>query len=61
MSWVIIDRVSKKAVLETFNPEFLEMLNTEKYQALPVKEYLEQLNLQINGGMTYADKRGKTK
>lgn len=43
-SWVIKDRSTGEAVLELFNPKAVENLNTEKYEAVPIQEYLGSLN-----------------
>ena len=56
MSWVIKDNQTKEVVCEIFNEKLLNKLNTKKYEAVPVKEHLEQLNKELNGGMTYKDK-----
>lgn len=42
-SWVIIDRSTGNAVLETYN-EALTKLNQKKYKAVPILEYLQSLN-----------------
>lgn len=46
-SWVIINKETKKAVFETFNPKHVELLNTNKYEAIPIYDYLCELNKQI--------------
>jgi len=43
-SWIIIEKATGKAVLETFNPKVMEAINTEKYEAIPVLQYLASLN-----------------
>jgi hypothetical protein len=43
-SWVIVDKATGKAVLEIWNEEWLKLLKTDKYQAIPVQEYLGGLN-----------------
>ena len=43
-SWVIRDKTTKEVLFETFNPKCVEMLNTEKYEAVPILEYLVSLN-----------------
>jgi hypothetical protein len=43
-SWVIRNKVTKEVVLETFNPKAVAALNTEKYEAIPILEYLASLN-----------------
>ena len=46
-SWVIIDLLTDKAVLETFDIRVASAINTEKYKAVPILEYLQNLNRQI--------------
>lgn len=48
-SWVIVDKITNKAIFETFNESILGKINVEKYQAVPVLEYLQNLNKQIKG------------
>ena len=47
VSWVIIDRATGAAVLETFNPKAVSCLNTERYEAVPILDYLGALNARI--------------
>lgn len=46
-SWVICDRATGAAVLETYSPRLVACINTAKYRAVPVLEYLQALNRQI--------------
>lgn len=46
-SWVIVERGTLNAVLETFSRQLVEMINTERYEVLPIGEYLGRLNQQI--------------
>lgn len=46
-SWVIINKATGNAVMETFNRRYAEAVNNEKYQAVPVLEYLHGLNRKI--------------
>jgi len=46
-SWVIRDKTTKQGVFETFNPELVAKVNTAKYEAVPILEYLQELNLKI--------------
>jgi len=49
-SWVIRDKVTKQAVCELFNPELVLKINTLKYEAVPILEYLQEINrLQRDG------------
>lgn len=43
-SWIIINKATGNAVLETFNRSYAEAVNIEKYRAVPVQEYLQGLN-----------------
>lgn len=45
-SWVICDRSTGKAVMETFNPKVVSAINTARYEAVPILKYLEGLNQQ---------------
>jgi hypothetical protein len=48
-SWVIVDKVSGKAIFETFSQHIAEKINQEKYLALPALTYLQNLNKSIRG------------
>lgn len=43
-SWVIKERESGTVILETFDKKSVERLNTKKYEAVPIYEYLASLN-----------------
>jgi hypothetical protein len=43
-SWVIRNRETKAVVCETFNPRVVTALNTQKYEAVSIGEYLASLN-----------------
>lgn len=43
-SWVLRDKVTKKPVMETFNPDLVDRLNTDKYEAVPIGQYLGEIN-----------------
>lgn len=43
-SWVIRDRQSGEVLFETFDQKKVGALNTEKYEAVPIGEYLGSLN-----------------
>lgn len=43
-SWIIIDISTKEAILETYSKNIADAVNTKKYRAVPVLEYLQQLN-----------------
>ncbi|WP_165921984.1 hypothetical protein [Rhizobium azibense] len=46
-SWVIRDRETKAAILETFSRAFVERVDTAKYEAVPIMQYLQELNRSI--------------
>ncbi len=43
-SWIIRNKVTKQVVMETYRLDLLERLNTEKYEAIPVQQYLGSIN-----------------
>lgn len=43
-SWVLRDKETKAAVMETFDPRLVERLNTDKYEAVPIGQYLGEIN-----------------
>lgn len=43
-SWVIRNKVTKEVVCETFDARKVSALNTAKYEAVPILEYLQSLN-----------------
>lgn len=44
MSWIIRNKETREVLFETFDRRKVEALNTEKYEAVPVQEYLASLN-----------------
>lgn len=46
-SWVIRDKETGEVQFETFNPAEVERLNKEKYEAVPILDYLTNLNREI--------------
>lgn len=50
-SWIIINKATGNAVLETFSQRYAEAVNTERYQVVPVLEYLQELNRKIKEGV----------
>ena len=48
-SWVIVDKITNKAIFETFNETLAIKINVEKYEAVPVLQYLQNLNKTIRG------------
>ena len=45
-SWVLVRLADNKAVAETFLPHVAAAINTKKYKAVPIEEYLPSLNAQ---------------
>lgn len=43
-SWVIRVKETKEVICETFNPQLVAALNSAKYEAIPILEYLQSLN-----------------
>lgn len=43
-SWVIVDKKTGKAVMETFKRATADAINREKFDVLPALQYLQQLN-----------------
>lgn len=51
-SWMIVNKQTGEAVLETYNKDILSKLNTEKYEAIPALKYLVALNKKIKENPT---------
>jgi hypothetical protein len=47
MSWVIVNKLTGEAVLETFIPEVAAAVNQAKYEAIDAHTYLCNLNRNI--------------
>lgn len=47
-SWVIREKTSKAVLFETFHKMIVDRLNTAKYEAAPILQYLQE----FNGGVT---------
>ena len=43
-SWVIVDKVTGKAVMETYDFELCQFINIEKYRVVPILAWLQSLN-----------------
>lgn len=43
-SWVLRNKETKAAVMETFDPKVVDHLNTDKYEAVPIGQYLGEIN-----------------
>lgn len=46
-SWVIRNKKTGAAVMETFNPEIVKRINEAKYEAVPILQHLHEINLAI--------------
>jgi len=46
-SWVIVEKGTTNSILEVFNENLLDRLNTEKYEAIPIRKYLGLINAKI--------------
>lgn len=53
VSWVIVDQITGKSVCETFSRKIVDAINTSRYRAIPIEEYLPGLNraIKANGGV----------
>jgi hypothetical protein len=43
-SWIIVDRRTGEAVMETFSRRIADMINLEKFEVVPVLDWLQRLN-----------------
>lgn len=43
-SWIVRHKDTKAVLFETFNPKLVAALNTAKYEAVPIGEYLGSIN-----------------
>ena len=46
-SWIIRNRHTAEVIGETFNAAVVAALNTAKYEAVPIMQYLQELNRKI--------------
>ncbi len=46
-SWVIREKETGRIIMETFDRAKVRALNTDKYEAVPIQEYLASLNKNI--------------
>lgn len=46
-SWILRNKVTKEVVMETFDRRKVDVLNTAKYEAVPIYEYLQELNTRV--------------
>ena len=43
-SWVLVELSTGKAIYETWSEAIADKVNTDKYKAVPIMEYLQGLN-----------------
>lgn len=46
-SWILRDKATKAVICETFDPNKVAALNTAKYEAVPILDYLVELNQSV--------------
>ena len=46
-SYIIIERATGNAVAEFYSPTIVKLINPDKYDTIPVMEYLQRLNAKI--------------
>jgi len=46
-SWMIIERATRKVICETFKPVVVSSINISKYEAVPILQYLQSLNMPL--------------
>lgn len=47
MSWMICRKSDGVAIVEVWNKSVADKINTEKYVAIPARQYLEELNRKV--------------
>ena len=52
MSWVIRNKETKEVIAETFSRKVVDALNTQKYEAVPIREFLASLNRVVKESST---------
>lgn len=57
-SWVIREKGTGKVVMETFDRNKVDALNTNKYEAVPIQEHLASLNRQPTNALLNSDEIG---
>lgn len=46
-SWVIRETAAKRVLFETFSAKLVAALNTQRYEAVPIGQYLGEMNREI--------------
>jgi hypothetical protein len=49
-SWILREKETGAVICETFDPAKVAALNTAKYEAVPILQYLQELNAKIKKG-----------
>jgi len=52
-SWIIADRTTGKAVLETYNFEALQFINLQRYQVYTIRAWLAHVQQAVNAGESW--------
>jgi hypothetical protein len=56
-SWVIQNKLTKEALFETYSERVVAALNTAKYEAVPILQYLQNLNASIRAAQAGQNNR----
>ena len=48
-SWMIVNKLTGESVIELFNPDIVAKINTDKYKAVPILDYLVGIAQSIKG------------
>lgn len=46
-SWVIVERSTQKPICETYSQQTVNAINQDKYEAVPILQYLQNFNKQV--------------
>jgi len=46
-SWVIVNKLTNTAVIELYDYSIVQKINTMKYKAVPILEYLQTFNQEV--------------
>jgi hypothetical protein len=52
-SWIIADRTTGKAVLETYNFETLQFINLQRYKVYTIRAWLARVQRTVNAGESW--------
>jgi hypothetical protein len=48
-SWVIVKRGTNEAVIEIYDERLIDLINREKYEIIPIHDYLTYINKSFKG------------